>query len=101
MNAKITEADLTKGIRKLLKVCGIWHYKAWQGMGSAPGVSDIIGCLPTGRFFAIEIKTPRGVVSDHQRRFIDNVQAQGGIGFVARSVDDVIDGLGIRERFLV
>ena len=101
MKPKITEHDLTKAIRQLLKTCGILHYKAWQGMGSQPGISDIIGCLPSGQFFACEIKAPRGVLSEHQQRFIEAVNRNGGRAFVARSVDDVIDGLGIRERFLV
>ena len=101
MPQKLTEAELTKAIRYLLRTCGVFHYKAWQGMGSQPGVSDIIGCLPSGQFFACEIKTERGVVSDHQKKFIENVVRNGGRGFVARSVDDVIDALGLKSRFLV
>ena len=100
MKPKITEHDLTKGIRNLLRTCGIWHYKAWQGMGSMPGVSDIIGCHK-GKFFAIEVKRPDGKPTDNQVQFQLRVREAGGIAFIARSVDDVIDGLGIRDRFLV
>ena len=65
-----------------------------------PGISDIIGCY-RGRMIAIELKAPKGVLSDAQQVFIDKVNAAGGIGFVARTLDEVIDGLGLQERFLI
>ena len=64
------------------------------------GVSDIIGCH-NGRFLAIEIKTERGRVTPHQQRFIDRVNAAGGIGFVARSIEDVVEGLNLKARMLL
>lgn len=57
------------------------------------GISDIIGCTPHGRFLAIEVKKPGGRVSDDQRGFLEQVRASGGIGFVAFSLDDVIETL--------
>lgn len=57
------------------------------------GVSDIIGCLPNGRFLAIEVKAPMGSVSDEQMEFIFDVRKNGGIAFVARSVEDVVKQL--------
>ena len=65
-----------------------------------PGVSDIIGCY-NGRMIAIELKAPKGVVSDAQQAFIDRINEAGGIAFVARSLDDVIEGLGLQDRFLL
>lgn len=41
-------------------------------------------------FLGIEVKTPRGVVSDDQRRFLDAMRARGGIGGVARSPEDAL-----------
>ena len=97
---KQTEAEITRAIRGCLKSLGVWHWKQWQGPMSQPkGVSDIIG-IWKGRFLAIEVKTQTGRVSEYQQRFIDRVIEEGGIAFVARSVDDVIDGLGVRDRFL-
>ena len=55
----------------------------------SPGVSDILGILPGGRFLAIEVKSPTGRVSPHQQQFIDMVNAAGGLAFVARSVEEV------------
>jgi hypothetical protein len=55
----------------------------------APGVSDILGVLPGGRFLGIEVKAPKGRVSPHQQQFIDTINQAGGLAFVAYSVDDV------------
>ena len=65
-----------------------WIQAGWVG---AP---DIIGMTTKGRFVAIECKRPRGgVVSAEQIEFLQCVRAGGGIGVIARSVDDVINAL--------
>lgn len=43
-----------------------------------------------GRFTALEVKTPRGRVSDEQKKFIALVNAHGGYACVVRSVDDAV-----------
>lgn len=97
---KQTEAELTSAIRALLKNVGVFAWKQWQGPMSQPrGVSDIIGVF-NGRFLAIEVKAAGGRVTPEQERFIETVRRHGGIAFVARSIDDVIEGLGIQDRFL-
>lgn len=58
------------------------------------GVSDILGLLPGGRFLAIEVKARYGKVSPEQEQFINDVNKSGGLAFVARSVQDVIEKLG-------
>jgi penicillin-binding protein-related factor A (putative recombinase) len=55
----------------------------------APGVSDILGVLPGGRFLAVEVKSPAGRVSPHQQEFMDRINDAGGLAFVARSIEDV------------
>ena len=52
------------------------------------GVSDILGCWH-GRFFAIEVKSAKGQVSDAQAEFMRNIELAGGIAFEARSLEDV------------
>ena len=94
------EALLTRSVRQLLDAAGIWHYKAWGGPMSAPGIPDIIGCFK-GRFIGIEIKAPNGKVSEYQAEFLRRINAAGGIGFVARNLDTVIDKLGLGDRFLI
>jgi hypothetical protein len=54
------------------------------------GVSDILGITKDGRMIAIEVKRPKGgVVSAEQKEFIDLVNKFGGIGLVAKSIEDV------------
>src|SRR3990167_7357363 len=58
---------------------------------SEKGISDIIGCTKEGRFIAIEVKKPGGRPSPEQLEFIEMVNKQGGIAFIAYSIQDVLD----------
>ena len=53
------------------------------------GVSDIIGLTPSGRFLAIEVKQPGKQPTPEQLRFLENINGSGGLGLVARSIDDI------------
>jgi len=89
----ITEQDITRQIRQVLKLCRVWHWKNWSGPMTYPkGISDILGVYQ-GRMLCIEVKKPGGRVSPEQRAFLDRVNDEGGIGFVAYSVDDVVERL--------
>lgn len=94
-----SEASLTKAIRALLKSQGVWHFKLHQGLGSTPGIPDIIG-IWKGQFLGIEVKTKSGKVSDVQAQKIEEIKKSGGLAFVARDLDDVVSALGIGDRFL-
>jgi len=100
MRKQTPEGQLTSSIRQLLKTFGIFHWKAWGGPMSAPGVPDIVGCWK-GRMIGIEVKAPRGHLSPDQVRFIEAINRSGGLAFVARSLDDVIENLELGDRFLV
>ena len=94
----VSEKQITDNIRKFLKIKRVFHWKQWQGPMSQPkGVSDILGTYH-GCLLAIEVKTATGKVSPHQERFIKNVNDNGGIAFVARSVDDVRRALEIVDE---
>lgn len=54
------------------------------------GIADIIGCTPSGRFLAIEVKKPGGKPSPEQLDFLARVKAYGGISILAYSLDDVM-----------
>jgi Holliday junction resolvase len=95
-----SEAEITRGIRGILKTLGVWHFKVHQGLGSTPGIPDIIG-IWNGRMLAIEVKTEKGKLSDKQEAKIREINQAGGLAFVARSIDDVIDALDAHDRFLV
>ncbi len=53
------------------------------------GVSDVLGVSNTGQFIAIEVKSKKGRLSQNQKLFLEDINKNGGLGFVARSVDDV------------
>lgn len=60
--------------------------------GLCVGSSDIIGIRNSdGKFIAVEVKTSSGRVSAEQQRFIFQVQLNGGLAGIARSVDDAIN----------
>jgi hypothetical protein len=75
--------------------------------GLCPGSSDLIGLRGEiitedhlgqrfARFVAIEGKSTRGRISDEQQNFITMVNNLGGIGGVARSVEEAAALLGIK-----
>jgi hypothetical protein len=55
------------------------------------GVPDILGCLPQGRFLAIEVKTGTDRVRPEQEGFIASVLHCGGIAFVAKDYPDYLN----------
>jgi len=86
---RLKERDVTRQIRDYLKLKHIWHFKAWQGPMSLPGISDILG-IYDGKFMAIEVKAPGAHATTAQEAFLSSVKDQGGIAFVAWDVDDVV-----------
>lgn len=112
------ERDIVNAILTLLRAHGIAAWRTGVGAYRASyqgrerfvrlgekGMADIVGIRPTwgcsqtcpmrdiGRFIAIEVKTPTGRVRPEQLAFLQTVTRAGGVGFVARSVDEVIETL--------
>ena len=52
------------------------------------GCSDILGQLIDGTFLAVEIKVKTDTLSDEQAAFLITVNKNGGLGFVARGIED-------------
>lgn len=90
----LKERDITRQIRDCLKYHGVFHWKVHQGLGSTPGVADILGCYK-GRLLAIEVKAGKGRLSEAQAKFLNRVRDEGGIAIVAYSVEAVIGQLGL------
>lgn len=61
--------------------------------GLCVGSSDLIGWTSDGRFLAIEVKTAKGRTAQEQVLFISAVRHAGGVAFVARSVEEALEGL--------
>lgn len=69
--------------------------------GMRAGVSDLILLFPMGRIFFIEVKTPKGRLSDSQVAFNERVRALGHFTYVVHSVDElkgVIDAIEGRRN---
>ena len=97
----MTEAELMREIQMAISSMGhrvfrnnIGVYKSERGdyirYGVCnPGGSDLLGWTKDGRFLAIEVKGPKGRVTSQQTLFLDAVNRAGGVGIVARSVNDL------------
>jgi hypothetical protein len=72
-------------------------YRRKIGPGRTLGVSDIVGLLPNGRLFAIEVKSATGRISEHQEQFLNRIKQNEGLAFIARSIEDVIYHLGLKD----
>jgi hypothetical protein len=100
---KTPERAVVKACLEYLELRGIYAYR--QNTGAAeyqdktgkrrfvrygkPGASDIVGVLPGGRFLAVECKAPGGRISEHQARFLRDIERMGGVAVIARSVEDL------------
>lgn len=99
---KPLEKDIQKSILDYLKAKKVYCWKEGSTglmVGNGPdqrympiglrGKSDILGCYK-GRFLAIEVKRPGSFPTPEQQHFIDSINLNGGLAFVAYSIDDVI-----------
>jgi hypothetical protein len=57
------------------------------------GSADILGCLPDGKFLAIEVKAQRGRLSQEQQEFLEKVRGYGGVALVARGWRELDEAL--------
>lgn len=103
----MTESAILKSILRFAKIHPVvrWCERMNTGMMKKgphyvrfgfKGLSDVIGQVRGGGFLAIEVKDATGKVSAEQKEFLDMVNKSGGIGLVARSLEDVrlvLDGL--------
>ena len=68
----------------------VWFYRLYL-RGREPGSNgkaDIVGMLPGGRFFALEVKQRGKKATADQREYLEAVAAGGGIAATVRSFQD-------------
>lgn len=58
-----------------------------KSLGTLPGFPDLV-MLHEGGFYALEVKNPRGQLSDAQRAVGEAIQSAGGRWALVRSIDD-------------
>ena len=61
------------------------------------GHPDAAGMLKSGKALYIEFKGSSGSLTDEQMAFLSRVNKFGGLGFVARSVEDLLRYLPLRN----
>ena len=92
------ETDLIRECLQWLAAHGIFSWRnnsgvLWTGgrpiSYGLPGSSDIIGCLPMGRFLAVECKSSAGKQSDSQKKFQEKICAHNGVYLLIRSVQEL------------
>jgi len=94
----VKEADIQRAILDYLAMrrhfffrCNTGAYKTEHGSYvryGTKGAPDII-VVANSNMIGIEVKTPKGILSDDQAAFGEALKAAGGIYLVARSIDDV------------
>jgi len=92
------EGAVVQACRDYLTVRQIPHIRNNTGRRGgvsygSEGSADILGCLPGGRFLAIECKAGKGKLSPTQVEFQRDIIRQGGLHIVAYRVEDVIEVL--------
>ena len=68
----------------------VWFYRLYL-RGREPGSTgkaDIVGMLPGGRFFALEVKQRGKKATADQREYLETVASGGGIAATVRSFQD-------------
>jgi hypothetical protein len=88
--------------RECLNYLKVRRIKAWSNPSGAvkirpgkfmsfglKGSADLLGCLPDGRFLAVECKAPDGRLSPEQRQFLADIKDLGGLAIVAKSCRDI------------
>jgi len=56
---------------------------------SVPGIADIIGVLPDGRFLAVETKSTGNTLTPAQKDFLETITKNNGVAIVAYSINDI------------
>lgn len=63
----------------------------WVAYGLGVGSADLVGIVaPSGRLFAIEVKTPEGKTTPEQDAWLATIRRFGGVAGVARSVEEAM-----------
>lgn len=99
----MSEKQLTYSIIDILSLQFKGRIKVWRNnTGALPtqsggfvkfgeyGSPDILGILEGGRFLALEVKLPKGKVTEHQEAWLAEAKRLGAIVSVVRSVDEAI-----------
>ena len=89
----MNETDLKGQLKDYLSIKGIFSFPIIQGLGSYRGAPDRVMHLE-GQVHYLEIKLPKGVMSQYQINFQEQC-LEDGVGYhVIRSLDDLMGIIG-------
>jgi hypothetical protein len=97
---KTPENDLKKAILRYLHFHKIPAWRINSGAikiqdryirFSVPGISDIVGVLPDGRFLAVETKSAGNTLTPAQKDFLETITRNNGVAIVAYSINDIFE----------
>ncbi|MDI9596568.1 MAG: hypothetical protein QM220_03440 [Atribacterota bacterium] len=86
-----TENQIKAQVKDYLNIKGWFHFHVLQGLGSYPGIPDIIA-IKDNRVLFIECKRPAKGSKQRpaQVEFQKNIEYQGGEYILVRDVEDLI-----------
>ncbi len=93
----MNEKDIRSHIRQMLQIHGWKITLMTAGPVSEKGIPDMLCYGPKGWRMDIEVKTPDGKQSDHQKEYQAEIERRGHVYLLARSWEDVDDYLEARE----
>ena|SRR3990167_692024 len=95
----IKEKDIQKIVLDYLRFKKIFHWRNNTGAYKTPtggflrfgaiGSPDVFA-VKNGRIYGLEVKTVKGTQSDVQRRWSEEFTVNGGLYFIIRSLEDII-----------
>ena len=89
------ETSLKKLVKQSMSIMGWYIFPVLQGLGAHRGISDFIA-VKDGRVLFLEIKSPKGKMSDNQLEFERQIKEHGGNYFVIRKIEEV-PGIRLKE----
>lgn len=86
--AKTEESKLEQEVEKFMREKRIWQLARFQAQYNQNGLPDRL-YLYKGLLLGLELKTDKGVPTTLQLRKLKEINNNGGLGLIIRSVDDV------------
>ena len=82
------EGAVLSQVRDFLRLHGWKVVRIHQSLGSEKGIPDLCA-IREGQTCWIDVKAPKGRLSEHQEAWLQDLEDHGGWYIVARSVEDV------------
>lgn len=86
----LSETDIKRQIKGYLKLYNVFFWHNLQALGCFKGIPDYEGVYK-GQHFYIEVKSPRGKLSEHQGVFKEMVEKEGEPVMVCNSYERFLE----------